>query len=138
LRNSDHSAKLTLEAAVSARLLVVDDIPAIRQYMRLYLEQEADWIICGEAENGKVAIDRVQELRPDVVILDLSMPVMNGLDAARAIKAISPGTHILMFTLYTFPNLLDEARKVGMIRCFPRQTHLALNCSRLSAPWFSS
>jgi DNA-binding NarL/FixJ family response regulator len=100
--------------AVRARILVVDDAPAIRRSLRLYLEQEAGWIICGEAENGKVAIDRVQELRPDVVILDLSMPVMNGLDAARAIKAIAPGTHILMFTLHTDPHLLDEAQKVGI------------------------
>ena len=101
---------------MTARILVVDDIPAIRRSMRLYLEQEADWVICGKAENGKVAVDRVQELRPDVVILDLSMPVMNGLDAARAIKAIAPGTHILMFTLHTYPYLLDEARKVGIER----------------------
>jgi two-component system, NarL family, response regulator NreC len=114
LRNSDHSAKLAREAAVTARILVVDDIPAIRHSMRLYLEQEADWVICGEAENGKVAIERVQELRPDVVILDLSMPVMNGLDAAREIKAIAPSTHILMFTLHTYPYLLDEARKAGI------------------------
>jgi len=99
---------------VGARILVVDDVPAIRHSMRLYLEQEAGWVICGEAENGKVAIDRVLELQPDVVILDLSMPVMNGLDAARAIKAVAPGTHILMFTLHSYPYLLDEARKVGI------------------------
>ena len=73
-------------------------------------------VICGEAENGRVAVDQVQELRPDVVIIDLSMPVMNGLDAARAIKAIAPGTHILMFTLHTYPSLTDEARKVGIDR----------------------
>ena len=103
-----------LEAAVSPRILVVDDMPCIRHSMRLCLEQEAGWIICGEAENGKVAVDRVRELRPDVVIIDLSMPVMNGLDAARAIKAIAPGTHIVMFTLHTYPHLLDEARKVGV------------------------
>jgi DNA-binding NarL/FixJ family response regulator len=97
-----------------ARILVVDDMQVIRRSLRLYLEQEADLVVCGEADNGKSAIERVQELRPDVVVLDLSMPVMNGLDAARAIKAIAPGTHILMFTLHTFPQLLDEARKVGI------------------------
>lgn len=99
---------------MSPRILVVDDMPCIRHSMRLCLEQEAGWVICGEAENGKVAVDRVRELRPDVVIIDLSMPVMNGLDAARAIKAIAPGTHIVMFTLHTYPHLLDEARKVGV------------------------
>ncbi len=99
---------------MTVRILVVDDVPAIRRSLRFYLEQDGGLVICGEAENGKMAIDRVQELRPDVVILDLSMPVMNGLDAARAIKAIAPGTHILMFTLHTYPQLLDEARKVGV------------------------
>jgi two-component system, chemotaxis family, chemotaxis protein CheY len=101
---------------MTARILVVDDVPSIRQSMRFCLEQEAGLVICGEAENGKVAVDQVQELRPDVVIIDLSMPVMNGLDAARAIKAIAPGTHILMFTLHTYPYLTDEARKVGIDR----------------------
>jgi two-component system, chemotaxis family, chemotaxis protein CheY len=105
---------LQLEAAVTTRILVVDDAPAIRRSMRLYLEQEGDWTICGEAENGKVAIDRVRELRPDVVILDLSMPVMNGLEAARIIKTIAPGTRILMFTLHNYPCLSDEARKAGI------------------------
>ncbi len=100
----------------AARILVVDDAPSIRQSMRFCLEQEKGLVICGEAENGKMAIDQVQELRPDVVIIDLSMPVMNGLDAARAIKAIAPGTHILMFTLHTYPYLADEARKVGIDR----------------------
>jgi two-component system, chemotaxis family, chemotaxis protein CheY len=99
---------------VTARILVVDDVPAIRHSMRLYLEQEGDWTICGEAENGKVAIDRVRELQPDLVILDLSMPVMNGLEAARVIRAIAPGTRILMFTLHTYPYLSEEAREVGI------------------------
>jgi len=97
-----------------ATILIVDDVPAIRRSLRRYLEQETRWVICGEAENGKVAVEEVQKLHPDVVLLDLSMPVMNGLDAARAIKAIAPGTHILMFTLHTYPQLLDEARKAGI------------------------
>lgn len=99
---------------MTTRILVVDDMQVIRRSLRLYLEQDADLVVCGEAENGKTAVERVQELRPDVVVLDLSMPVMNGLDAARAIKSIAPRTHILMFTLHAYPQLLDEARKVGV------------------------
>ncbi len=98
------------------RILVVDDTRAIRDAVRLYLEPECDLEICGEAENGKLAIDRVRELEPDVVLLDLSMPVMNGLDAARIIKSITPGIHILMLTLHTYPGLALEARKVGIDR----------------------
>jgi two-component system, NarL family, nitrate/nitrite response regulator NarL len=99
---------------MAPRILVVDDTQAIRRSLRLRIETETDWEICGEAENGRDAIERVKELQPDVVLLDLSMPVMNGLDAARRIKAIAPSTHILMFTLHTYPQLLDEARKVGI------------------------
>ena len=99
---------------MATRILVVDDTLAIRRSLRLRIETETDWEICGEAENGRDAIERVKELHPDVVLLDLSMPVMNGLDAARRIKAIAPSTHILMFTLHTYPQLLDEARKVGI------------------------
>ena len=99
---------------MTTRILVVDDMPAIRRAIRFRIEKETDWELCGEAENGKVAVERVQELHPDVVIMDLSMPVMNGLDAARHIKAIAPATHILMFTLHTYPQLLAEARKAGI------------------------
>ena len=99
---------------MAPKILVVDDTLAIRRSLRLRIETETDWEICGEAENGREAIERVKELHPDVVLLDLSMPVMNGLDAARRIKAIAPRTHILMFTLHTYPQLLDEARKAGI------------------------
>ncbi|MGH9551636.1 MAG: response regulator transcription factor, partial [Terriglobales bacterium] len=99
---------------MAPRILVVDDTQAIRRSLRLHLEMETDWEICGEAENGRDAVERVKELQPDVVLLDLSMPLMNGLEAARPIKAIAPRTHILMFTLHTYPQLLDEARKAGI------------------------
>ena len=99
---------------MSPRILVVDDTQAIRRSLRLHIEKETDWEICGEAENGRDAIERVKELEPDLVLLDLSMPVMNGLDAARRIKAIAPHIHIVMFTLHTYPQLVDEARRVGI------------------------
>ena len=60
------------------RILVVDDCRAIRHSLRSYIEAQTDWQICGEAENGKAAVEMTQTLSPDVVILDLSMPVMNG------------------------------------------------------------
>jgi DNA-binding NarL/FixJ family response regulator len=119
---------------MATKILVVDDVPAIRRSVRFFLEQETDWVICGEAENGKLAIERVQELRPDVVLLDLSMPVMNGLDAARVIKAIAPDTHILMFTLHLHAQLVDEAGRPASRTYFLRQALPALNCSMPSAP----
>jgi DNA-binding NarL/FixJ family response regulator len=95
-------------------ILVVDDNPAIRHSLRSRIEDETDWKVCGEAENGKVAVDMVQRFCPDVIILDLSMPVMNGLDAAREISEIAPKAHILLFTLHSSPQLLADARNAGV------------------------
>ena len=64
-------------------VLIVDDSALIRHSLRSCLEQDPEWRVCGEAEDGKVAVEKVEELHPDVVILDLQMPVMDGLAAAR-------------------------------------------------------
>jgi hypothetical protein len=64
---------------MSHTVLVVDDSPVIRHAVRSFIEQTPHWHVCGEAENGKVAVEQVRELHPDVVILDLQMPVMDGL-----------------------------------------------------------
>ena len=82
--------------------------------MRSYIEAQTDWEICGEAADGKMAVEVVEKLRPNVVILDLSMPVMNGLEAAREIRTIDPNVHILMYTLNVYPRLMEDARKVGI------------------------
>jgi two-component system response regulator NreC len=100
--------------ATAAKILLVDDTPAIRRALRFCIETRTDWKICGEAENGRMAVEMVQSLRPDVVVLDLSMPVMNGLEAARQIAALSPDTQMLMFTLHAHPELVREATNVGI------------------------
>ena len=81
-------------------ILIVDDSALIRHSLRSCIEQDGNWEICGEAENGKIAVERVKELRPDVVILDLQMPVMDGLEAARQISRLAPNTAMLMSTMY--------------------------------------
>jgi DNA-binding NarL/FixJ family response regulator len=101
-------------ATMPTRILVVDDSRAIRRSLRSYIEAQTDWQICGEAENGKVAVEMTQTLSTDVVILDLSMPVMNGLDAAREIRRIAPDVCVLMYTLNVYPRLLENANKVGI------------------------
>ena len=70
--------------------------------------------MCGEAENGKEAIERVEELHPDVVILDLQMPIMNGLEAARRISRFAPNTAMVMFTMYESEQLWRDAQAVGI------------------------
>jgi DNA-binding NarL/FixJ family response regulator len=98
----------------TAKILLVDDTAAIRRSLRTCIETHTDWKICGEAENGKIAVDMVRQYHPDVIVIDLSMPVMNGLEAARQIGTIAPGTHILMLTLHAVPELVREAQKVGI------------------------
>src|SRR6266446_7862872 len=99
---------------MAIKILLVDDSTLVRRALRSSLESQTDWEICGEAENGKVAVEMVQQLSPDVIILDLSMPVMNGLDAARQIRVLAPRVYILLFTLQGYPQLAEDARRVGV------------------------
>jgi DNA-binding NarL/FixJ family response regulator len=83
-------------------ILVADDDPAIRKALCEMFEIEEDYDICAEAVNGQEAIVLAKKHRPDLVILDLSMPVMNGYDAALEIKRILPSARIILFTLYAY------------------------------------
>jgi DNA-binding NarL/FixJ family response regulator len=96
------------------KILIADDNSAIRRLLRFFIEHTTDWQICGEAENGRIAIDKVVELKPHAVVLDLSMPVMNGLDAAREITRIAPDVQIVMFTMHVSEQLRQDARAAGI------------------------
>jgi CheY-like chemotaxis protein len=75
---------------LSCSILIVDDDTLVRGLIRSYIEAHAAWRVCGEAENGKVAVEKVKDLHPDVVILDFQMPIMNELEAARQIALLAP------------------------------------------------
>jgi CheY-like chemotaxis protein len=81
-------------------ILVADDNPVIRKALCEMFEIEEDYDLCAEATNGAEAIALAKQWRPDLIILDLSMPEMNGYDAAREIKRIMPDVRIILFTLY--------------------------------------
>ncbi|MGB8583796.1 MAG: response regulator [Candidatus Sulfotelmatobacter sp.] len=95
-------------------ILIVDDSSTVRSSLRSWIETTSDFRVCGEAENGEVAIAKVEEMHPDIVILDLQMPVMNGLDAARHISQLAPNTAMVMFTLHPSGELLRAAQAVGV------------------------
>ena len=82
------------------KVLIVDDHTLIRDGIRALLELIADIEVIGEASNGREALDKVRDLAPDVVLMDLSMPVMNGLEATRRIRKESPNTRVLALTQY--------------------------------------
>jgi DNA-binding NarL/FixJ family response regulator len=95
-------------------VLIVDDNTLIRSSLRSWIEGNEDFQVCGEAENGMVAVQKVEEMHPDIVILDLQMPVMDGLEAARKISDIAPETAMVMFTMHPSRELLKVAQAVGV------------------------
>jgi two-component system response regulator AlgR len=79
-------------------VLIVDDNPLVRTIVRAIFEAQPDFRICGEAVNGQDAIEKATKLHPDLVVLDLSMPVMNGLETATALKKVLPQVPLIMLT----------------------------------------
>jgi two-component system, NarL family, invasion response regulator UvrY len=96
------------------RILVVDDNPAVRHYLRAILEQQSSWQVCDEARTGGEALQRVQQAPPDVILLDFQMPDLNGLDIASEIGRLRPSIPILMVTVHMSRQLEEAARKVGI------------------------
>jgi DNA-binding NarL/FixJ family response regulator len=107
-----------------SKILIVDDSPVIRRSVRACIERNTGWEVCGEAGNGAIAVKMVRQLSPDVIILDLSMPVMNGLEAAKQIASIAPEAAILMYTLHNCGDLLKEARAAGIRGVFSKSEDL--------------
>jgi two-component system, NarL family, nitrate/nitrite response regulator NarL len=93
-----------------ARLLIVDDHEISRMGVKLLLADHPQWEVCGEASDGYQASEKVVELAPDLVILDLSMPAMNGFETAKEIRRIAPSAKIVFFTMHETPT---TARAVG-------------------------
>jgi two-component system response regulator NreC len=91
------------------RILVVDDHPVVRQGLKNLLDGHPDWEIIDEAEDGLEAVEKADRLKPDVVVLDLSMPRMNGLEACREIRKNAPDSEILIVTQHDSPQMMREA-----------------------------
>ena len=95
-------------------VLIVDDNAHIRQALGDLFKREADFEVSGEAPNGKEAIAKAQELRPDLIVLDLSIPVMNGLDAARELKRLMPKVPLVMYSSFGDRFVEQQARLIGI------------------------
>lgn len=96
------------------QILVADDHPAFRRAVRSLLESHPGWSVCGEAFNGREAVGMTRKLRPDVILLDVSMPELNGLQAAREILKTDRHAQIVMLTMHESSTIADEAERSGV------------------------
>ena len=101
------------EGAVSIRLLIADDHALVRSGLRSMLQREPGIEIVGEARNGREAVELCRSLRPDLVLMDVRMPEMDGLAATRTIKRERPETRVLMVTMHENRDYMLEATKAG-------------------------
>ena len=95
------------------RVLIVDDHAFIRRGVQTILHASPEWEFCGEAENGKDAIRLAAELKPEVIIMDVSMPGLNGIEATRAIRKSQPEIKVVLLTLHESAELLRSAFRAG-------------------------
>jgi DNA-binding NarL/FixJ family response regulator len=95
------------------RIIVADDHEVVRQGIRAVLESQPEWQVCAEASNGREAIQKAEELKPDVVVLDVAMPEVNGLVAVREILQNRPETKILMLTMHESEQIIREVLEAG-------------------------
>ena len=104
------------------RIVLADDHDIIRRGIRSLLDLSSEWDICAEASNGREAVEKVIECKADLVIMDVSMPVMNGIDAARQIRTVSPSTKVVIFTMHDSPQITTAARDAGAAACLTKTT----------------
>jgi DNA-binding NarL/FixJ family response regulator len=95
-------------------VLIVDDNAFVRQALREIFEREGDFRVCGEADNGRDAVEAVTRLQPDLVVLDFCMPVMNGLDAARILKDRVPTLPLILYSAVADKAVAQVARSLGI------------------------
>ena len=98
---------------MAIRILLVDDHPVVRQGLKSLLEGQSGWEVVGEASDGLEALGKAESLQPDVVVLDVTMPKMHGLEACRLLRQKAPGPEILFVTQHDSPQMMREALDAG-------------------------
>jgi DNA-binding NarL/FixJ family response regulator len=98
---------------VTTRILLVDDHPIVREGLRIVLQRRAGWEVVGEASNGVEALEKANKLEPDVMVLDITMPKMNGLEVCRLVRQKMPNLEVLFVTQHDSPQMMREALNAG-------------------------
>jgi DNA-binding NarL/FixJ family response regulator len=99
---------------MATRILIADDHEIMRTALRNLINSHAGWEVCAEAKNGSEAVEQAKQLQPDLIVLDLAMPVMDGMAAAREITRSRPETRVIMFTLHASDEVEEHARRAGV------------------------
>ena len=95
------------------RILVADDHHVVRTGLRALLESKTGWRVCAEAANGREAVEKANEFRPDVAVLDIGMPLLNGVEATRQIRKVSPETEVLILTMHDSEQMIQGVLDAG-------------------------
>jgi DNA-binding NarL/FixJ family response regulator len=104
---------------MALRVLIVDDSETVRRITRTILRSQK-WSVCGEADDGLSGVQKFQELKPDVVLLDLSMPDISGIEAAKLMSAADPTVPLILFTILEIAEIEEEARQAGIHAIVPK------------------
>ena len=113
-----------------AKVLIVDDDASFRRMLHQVFACEPDFEVCGEAENGEDAVEKAIALQPDVVVLDVLMPLMNGLDAARALRLMMPTLRLILNSASVDPITEQQARTIGISEIVPKSAGLLIQKAR--------
>ena len=95
------------------RILIADDHAVVRAGLRTLLESRSSWEVCAEAADGREAVEKATKLKPDVAVIDIGMPLLNGVEATRRIRANSPATEILILTMHESDDLVQQVVEAG-------------------------
>jgi DNA-binding NarL/FixJ family response regulator len=125
------------------RILIADDHSVVRAGLRALLESRSGWEVVAEASDGRDAVDKATKLKPDVAILDIGMPLLNGVEATRRIRAASPSTEILILTMHESDDLVQQVVQAGARGYIlkdeaDRVLLAAVDAARLHKPYFST
>ncbi len=101
------------------RILIVDDSDTTRRILRTVARSRA-WTVCGEAQTGHSAVEKFRELQPEVVLLDLAMPDMNGIEVAKEMSALNPRVPLILFTILEIQGIEPKARDAGIRTVVPK------------------
>jgi DNA-binding NarL/FixJ family response regulator len=111
---------------ITRSVLIVDDNAFVCEALCELFQREGDFEICGTAENGKQAIEKARDLHPDLIVLDFSMPVMNGFDAARVLKQLMPSVPLIMYSAFGDRLARHQAQLIGIADVVSKSEHASV------------